>query len=113
MAFASGVAVSAICSAAAFILIPTEPESVPIVLVYDQGLPLSEIKQMGDPGSTSAKLMRGCGVKEFSIVFPQATDSSILTEAPLSAANLPGLSCTLKQASMQGFEFSLKAENAK
>ena len=72
---------------------------------------MSAIKQPGDSGSTSAKLMHGCGVKEFSIVFPHATDSSIFAKAPLSAANLPGLSCTLKQASMQGFEFSLTTEN--
>ena len=68
-----------------------------------------------DPSNalTAGRLMHGCGTKDFVVKQATATDTSSYIEAPLSDENLATITCAIKKASVEGFDFSLTPKNPK
>lgn len=57
--------------------------------------------------------MHSCGAKDFAVKIATGTDRSNYIEAPLSDENLFGITCALKSATVEGFDFSLAPKKLK
>jgi hypothetical protein len=111
IAFSGGAALSAAVSIAGFLLVPTEPIQRPVLIVYDKKAPLMDVQVDPSNALTAGRLMHGCGSKNFVVKQAGTTDASNYIEAPLSDESLASVTCAVKKASSEDFDFTLASKN--